>query len=176
MYKTTQTSPDYLQIYVLDQLTDSGWRLFSQPESTAHVDPAMPAPPGLTNRSYAAEVNTTIRIASDVGADDLGALPVPYPAVSVRAKGDLEADRSTLMLFDQGTALAGLQYSVTSLSDSPPEQAAQQRAAAGRRHREELHGGARRLRLAARAGGVRRRQRRGEDPVREGRRTAELAG
>ena len=68
-------------------------------------------------------MNTTIRIASDVGADDLGALPVPYPALSVRAKGDLEADRSTLMLFDAGTALAGLQYSVTSLSDSPPEQA-----------------------------------------------------
>ncbi len=122
VYDTTQSSPDYLQIYVLDQLTDSGWGLFSQPESTARVDTAMPAPPGLTNRSYAAEVNTTIRIANDVGPDGLGALPLPYPALSVRAKGDLEADKSTLMLFDAGTALAGLQYSVTSLSDSPPEQ------------------------------------------------------
>src|SRR6202034_1806034 len=123
VYQNTQTSPDYLQIYVLDQLTDTGWRLFSQPEATARVDSEVPAPPGLTNRSYADEVTTTIRIASDVGADDLGALPAPYPAVSVRAAGDLEADRSTLMILDPGTALAGLQYSVTSLADSPPEQA-----------------------------------------------------
>ena len=173
---TTQTSPDYLQIYVLDQLTDSGWRLFGQPESTAHVDPAMPAPPGLTNRPYTTEVNTTIRIASDVGPDDLGALPVPYPAVSVRATGDLEADRSTLMLFDQGTRAgrpAVLGHQPVRLA---ARAGAQRRAAAARRHRQQLPGGARLLRLAARAGGVRRRQRRGEDPVREGRRTAELAG
>ena len=123
VYDTTQTSPDYLQIYVLDQLTDSGWQLSSPPQPPVHVDTAMPAPPGLTNRAYTSDANTTIMIASDVGADDLGALPAPYPTVSVRAKGDLGADRSTLMLFDAGTTLAGLQYSVTSLTDSPTEQA-----------------------------------------------------
>jgi transglutaminase-like putative cysteine protease len=122
VYTTNQTSPDYLQLYVLDQLTDSGFQMFSQPESLAHVTTALPAAPGLTNRAYTTPVSTTIRIANDVGADDLGALPVPYPTVSIRAKGDLEADRSTLMLFDSGTALAGLQYQVTSLIDSPPEE------------------------------------------------------
>ena len=120
VYTTTQNSPDYLQIYVLDQLTDSGWRLFGQPESLAHVGSALPAPPGLLNRAYAVKENETITIAGDVGPDDLGALPVPYPALSVQAKGDLEADKSTLMLFDEGPSLSGLQYSVTSLSDSPP--------------------------------------------------------
>jgi transglutaminase-like putative cysteine protease len=120
VYTTTQASPDYLQIYALDELTDSGWRLFSQPESQAHVAPTLPAPPGLTDRAWTSEVNTTVRIADDVGPDDLGALPAPYPAVSVQAKGDLAADRSTLMLFDSGTALGGLQYTVTSLVDSPP--------------------------------------------------------
>ena len=123
LYTTTQSSPDYLQIYVLDQLTDTGWKLFSQPESATHVGPTMPAPPGLTNRAYTAEVNEKVTIASDVGNDDLGALPVPYPAVSVHAPGNLEADRSTLMLFDPGTALAGLRYSVSSLVDSPSAQA-----------------------------------------------------
>ena len=122
VYTTDQNSPDYLQIYVLDQLTDSGWRLFGQPESLTHVDSALPAPPGLLDRAYGVKESETITIAGDVGPDDLGALPVPYPTVSVRAKGDLEADKSTLMLFDQGTALAGLQYSVTSLSESPPEE------------------------------------------------------
>jgi transglutaminase-like putative cysteine protease len=122
-YTTAYSSPDYLQIYVLDDLTDSGWRLFSQPESALPVDPALPAPPGLTNRAGMSTTTTTIKIAPDVGLDDLGALPVPYPAVSVLAKGNLTADRSTLMLFDQGTALGGLQYSVTSLIDTPSHQA-----------------------------------------------------
>ena len=121
MYTTTQNSPDYLQIYVLDELTNSGWRLFAQPESLTHVSSALPAPPGLLNRAYTDKETETITIAGDVGPDDLGALPVPYPTLSVRAKGDLEADKSTLMLLDQGTALAGLQYSVTSLSEAPPE-------------------------------------------------------
>ena len=39
-YTTAVQSPDYLQIYVLDKLTDSGWSLFSQPESTVRVSPA----------------------------------------------------------------------------------------------------------------------------------------
>jgi transglutaminase-like putative cysteine protease len=130
VYTTTQASPDYLQIYVLDQLTDTGWKLFSQPESVARVAPAMPTPPGLTNREYTAEVNLSITIASDVAEDYLGALPVPYPAVSVHAPGNLEADRSTLMLFDQGPALAGLRYSVSSLVDSPSAQALNDAAAA----------------------------------------------
>ncbi len=99
-YTTTQTAPDYLQIYVLDELTDSGWRLVRQPETEVHVDPAMPAPPGLASRAYWADVSETITIAGDVGDDDLGALPVPYPAVSVRAPADLQADRATMMVFD----------------------------------------------------------------------------
>ena len=85
---------------------------------------------------------------------------MPYPAVSVRAKGDLEADKSTLMLFDQGTALAGLQYSVTSLSDSPSEQVLNSAAAPSATIGKELPTGARRLRPALRAGRDGRQQRR----------------
>src|SRR6516162_231100 len=32
-YKSSDTSPQYLQIYVLDNLTGSGWQMFSQPQS-----------------------------------------------------------------------------------------------------------------------------------------------
>jgi transglutaminase-like putative cysteine protease len=122
-YTTTAPDPDYLQIYVLDKLTDSGWSLFSQPESLAHVTSTLPLPPGFTNTSSASVATTKIQIARGVGQDDLGALPVPYPTIAIKAKGNLEADRSTLMLLDQGTALGGLSYQVTSLSDSPTEQA-----------------------------------------------------
>jgi transglutaminase-like putative cysteine protease len=123
VYTTAVQDPDYLQIYVLDKLTDSGWSLFSQPESLAHVTSTLPSPPGLTNKSGESRVNTKIEIARDVGQDDLGALPVPYPTIQIKANGNLEADRSTLMLLDQGTAIGGLSYQVTSLADSPTEQA-----------------------------------------------------
>jgi transglutaminase-like putative cysteine protease len=123
IYSTAVQDPDYLQIYVLDKLTDSGWSLFSQHESLVHVTSTLPLPPGLTDTSSASLVNTKIEIARDVGQDDLGALPVPYPTIAIKAKGNLEADRSTLMLLDQGTAIGGLSYQVTSLADSPTEQA-----------------------------------------------------
>ena len=118
-YTTAVQSPDYLQLYVLDKLTDSGWSLFSQPESTVRVSPRLPSPPGLTDASLAGTVATTITVARDVGSDDLDALPVPYPTTTIKAKGDLEADRSTLMVFDQGTPLGGLSYQVTSIVNAP---------------------------------------------------------
>jgi transglutaminase-like putative cysteine protease len=123
IYTTAAPTPDYLQIYVLDELTDSGWRLFSQPESLVHAGQTMPPPPGLTDMSWTTKVTTSITVARDVGPDDLDALPAPYPAIAINAKGDVQADRSTLMLFDQGTTLGGLSYSVTSLTDAPSEQA-----------------------------------------------------
>ena len=122
-YTTAVTSPDYLQLYVLDKLTPSGWSLFSQPEKTVRVDPRLPTPPGLTDASLEGAVSTTITIARDVGPDDLDALPTPYPTTTVKGKGDLLADPSTLMLFDQGQNLGGLSYQVTSLVNSPSEQA-----------------------------------------------------
>jgi transglutaminase-like putative cysteine protease len=122
-YSTAVQSPDYLQLYVLDKLTDSGWSLFSQPKSTVRVDPRLPAPPGLDDASLDGAVTTTVTVARDVGPDDLNALPVPYPTTTVKAKGDLEADRSTLMVFDQGQPLGGLSYQVTSLVNAPSEQA-----------------------------------------------------
>ena len=57
-YTTAVQSPDYLQLYVLDKLTDSGWSLFGQPESTVRVSPRLPAPPGLTDASLDGTVTT----------------------------------------------------------------------------------------------------------------------
>ncbi len=68
-------------------------------------------------------MSTTITVARDVGPDDLDALPTPYPTTTVKGKGNLLADSSTLMLFDQGQALGGLSYQVTSLVNSPSAEA-----------------------------------------------------
>ena len=48
-YTTTDSTPGYLQIYVLDQLTDTGWHVLGQPESHATVGSQLPAAPGLTS-------------------------------------------------------------------------------------------------------------------------------
>ncbi len=119
-YTTDAPVPDYLQIYTLDQLTDDGWHLFAQPRSLVPVSPALPAPPGLAAPANAAKSTTRVAIAPSVGPDDLSALPVPYPAATVIARGDVEADRSTLMVFDSDVTLGGLTYRVTSLDPAPP--------------------------------------------------------
>ncbi len=119
----TSTNPSYLQIYVLDKLTDNaGWQLFGQPESLVAVSPRLPAPPGLTETAGVAGQRTSITIARGVANDELSALPVPYPATSISVKGDVRADRATLMVLDSGVSLSGLTYTVTSLSEAPGTQ------------------------------------------------------
>jgi transglutaminase-like putative cysteine protease len=122
-YRSSDASPQYFQIYVLDNLTDSGWRLFSQPESLTPAIPKLPSPPGLTNNTWATAVTTRVMINRSVGQDSMLALPAPYPAVRVSAPGAVQADRSSLMIFDNGAALGGLSYSVTSLELDPSAQA-----------------------------------------------------
>jgi transglutaminase-like putative cysteine protease/uncharacterized membrane protein YgcG len=124
-YTTTDNAePGYLQVYVLDKLTASGWKMFSQPESLVSVKPSLPAAPGLTASGTSVVKETTaITFASSVGSDPLGALPVPYPATAVSAAGTLRADKSTLMLFDSGVSFGGLRYTVNSLDELPPAQA-----------------------------------------------------
>jgi hypothetical protein len=119
-YTSTAAIPDYLQLYVADDLTDHGWGLFTVPESLVPASPKLPAPPGLTSDLGLSKVTTSITIASDVGQDQLSALPVPYPATTVTAPGSVIADRTTLMVVDPGVTLSKLHYSVTSLSNDPP--------------------------------------------------------
>jgi transglutaminase-like putative cysteine protease len=118
-YKSSASSPDYLQIYTLDKLTDSGWKLFGRPESVVAVAPRLPAPPGLASTAGASSALTTVTIAGGVSNDYLNALPAPYPATTLRTTGTPRADRSTLMLFDEDVAFAGLTYNVTSLTEDP---------------------------------------------------------
>jgi transglutaminase-like putative cysteine protease len=124
VYKTSDATPQYLQIYVLDNLTGSGWQLFSQPESLVPAGQRLPAPPGLASTAapWASRVTTTITIGGAVGQDALLALPIPYPATAVSAPGTLRADKNSLMLFDNGVRLADLSYQVTSLDEAPPAQ------------------------------------------------------
>jgi transglutaminase-like putative cysteine protease len=119
-YTSSDKTPQYLQVYVLDNLTSSGWKLFSQPESLVPASPLLPEPPGQTDSSWATSVTTSITISAAVSQDALFALPVPYPARTVTAAGTLRADRFSLMVLESGVPLGGLRYTVTSLDQSPP--------------------------------------------------------
>jgi transglutaminase-like putative cysteine protease len=66
-----------------------------------------------------AKVTTHVTLSGSVPQDQYNALPVPYPATAVTAAGSLQADRSSLMVFDNGQRLAGLSYSVKSLDAAP---------------------------------------------------------
>ncbi|HVT70824.1 MAG TPA: DUF3488 and transglutaminase-like domain-containing protein, partial [Trebonia sp.] len=118
-YTSTSASPDYLQVYALDSLTDNGWRLSGQAKPPVAASHRRPAPPGLAGTAGASDTLTAVSIAHGVGNDYLDALPAPYPATQVHAPGSPQADRSTLMIFDHGVGFGGLTYSVTSLTLNP---------------------------------------------------------
>jgi transglutaminase-like putative cysteine protease len=119
-YMTTDPRPQYFQLYVLDNLTDSGWNLFSKPKSLVNANPELPTPPGLTSAGtgYAPQVTTQVKLSKDVGQDQLAALPVPYPATSISVGGNVQAEQNSLMVFENGKPLAGLPYTVSSLDES----------------------------------------------------------
>ena len=132
-YTSTAINPQYFQVYVLDNLTASeGWKIFGQPSILATVNPQLPAAPGLaTSASNSfARVTTHVTLSGSVPQDQYNALPVPYPATAVTAAGSLQADRSSLMVFDNGQRLAGLSYSVKSLDAAPAAKALNDDAAA----------------------------------------------
>jgi transglutaminase-like putative cysteine protease len=123
-YWSSDGLPEYLQVYVLDDLTDSGWHLST--ESLAPATPKLPSPPGLSptnEETWTTSVTTRITIDKSVSQDSMLALPAPYPAVQVQvsAPGEVQVDRSSLMIFDSA-ALGGLSYSVTNLELDPAAQ------------------------------------------------------
>jgi len=115
-----QGDPQYLQQYVLDTLTGSGWQESDYAAGATRLS-AMPPPPGLTDTSAAVPVTTTVQVRYFPTSGSLPTLlPVPYPptSVSVGAPGTWLADPS-LMVFSQGTPVAGTSYTVHSLAVDP---------------------------------------------------------
>jgi transglutaminase-like putative cysteine protease len=117
----TSSNPDgatqYLQEYVLGQLTDNGFTWIPSPH-TYLVDPGLPAPTGLDRSTPTSTERTTIRFSSVLTSASVNFLPAPYPARSLSAQGTWSADPGTLMILGP-EKLAGLSYEVTSLNVAP---------------------------------------------------------
>jgi TgpA N-terminal domain/Transglutaminase-like superfamily/Domain of unknown function (DUF4129) len=118
----TSSNPDgatqYLQEYVLGQLTDNGFTWVPSPR-TYPVDPGLPAPTGLDRATTPASTErTTIKFSSVLTSGSVNFLPMPYPARTLSASGTWSADPGTLMVLGP-EKLAGLSYEVTSLNVAP---------------------------------------------------------
>ncbi len=125
-YRTTDLDPQYLQVYVLSNLTSSTWTLAPAGGLLVH-DGKLPATPGLSRDTSSSPERTRITLAKGLttGAGKASFLPLPYPARTVSVNGDWRADPRTLTMFS-GQNLSGLSYTVTSREVSPSEQQLEQ--------------------------------------------------
>jgi len=125
--RTPDASPQYLQVYVLDELTATSWTLTPSPGVPLHGR-RLPAAPGVDARMAVTTQRTGISLTSGLTGSQPAEnfLPLPYPAQTVSVTGDWRADQGTLTMFSARTSLSGLAYSVTSKEPAPTEQQLQQ--------------------------------------------------
>jgi transglutaminase-like putative cysteine protease len=112
--------PQYLQQYVFDTLTDSGW------VSNYLADPtqitSIPAAPGLTNPLASQLVTTTVHasaaLTSSPGTPVF--LPVPYPPQAITAPAGVWLINPDFMVYSgEGASIAGKSYTVASQAVDP---------------------------------------------------------
>jgi transglutaminase-like putative cysteine protease len=118
----TINNPDgatqYLQEYVLSDLTASGWT-WAPHTHTIAMGSALPAPTGLNQAATPVTTERTqITFSPQLGSSSVNFLPMPYPARALSAPGSWSVDPGTLMVLGPGK-VAGLSYVVTSLNVQP---------------------------------------------------------
>ena len=120
-YRTTDPDPQYLQVYVLNNLSAQTWTMTPTPGQELH-DGKLPATPGLSPGTPTSTESTTITLAKGLSSSLQTAsfLPLPYPVRTVNVPGDWRVDPRTLTLFS-GQDLSGLRYSLTSREVDPSE-------------------------------------------------------
>ena len=127
-YQTADPSPQYLQVYVLSNLTTNTWTL--APAAGEPVkDGNLPVTPGLSRITRTSPETTKITLSKGLttGSRQASFLPLPYPARSVSVAGDWRSDPRSLTMFS-AQSLSGLSYTATSREVSPTPQQLQQSA------------------------------------------------
>src|SRR6202035_5010339 len=87
--RTADPSPQYLQVYVLDELTTTTWSLTPSVGIPLHSG-KLPAAPGLSARMAVTTPRTRITLTRGLTGSQPAEnfLPLPYPAQSVSVTGD----------------------------------------------------------------------------------------
>jgi hypothetical protein len=125
-YQTTDLNPQYLQVYVLSNLTANTWTL--TPAAGEPVeDGKLPVTPGLSRITRTTPETTKITLGKGLttGSHQASFLPLPYPARSVSVAGDWRSDPHSLTMFS-AQSLSGLSYTAVSREVSPTERQLQQ--------------------------------------------------
>jgi transglutaminase-like putative cysteine protease len=119
-YNSTSPDPPYLRVYALDLTANAAaWTLYVRQSHNMGRDGQMPAIPGLSRRTPSRVIKTRVTMAHGVRGPVIGGsrtqnfLPLPYPAVTVKAGNGWDSDPTTLMMWSENT-IGGLKYSVTS--------------------------------------------------------------
>ncbi len=117
---TAPKDPPYLQTYVYDNLTDSGWRTSDYTASDAQAT-AMPHPPGVNDLGAYRQIKTSVNVTGDALTDTAGPsfLAMPYPATQVTAPPGPWLVDPELMVFSQNTSASVQAYTVTSADVNP---------------------------------------------------------
>ncbi|MGH3203278.1 MAG: transglutaminase TgpA family protein [Streptosporangiaceae bacterium] len=120
-YTTTAgKNPPYLQTYVYDDLTDSGWHNTEYAAGEAQAS-TIPAAQGLLDQAAYRQVRTAINVAGDA-LDNRTAptfLAMPYPATQVTTPPGIWLTDNELMVFSQYHGASVQSYQATSVDVAP---------------------------------------------------------
>ena len=119
-YKTADPLPQYLQMYVLGNLSTTQWTMGAGGGPTVSAAGKLPSPQGLTGApGTSVTTHITVSRGTQGATSGVSFLPVPYPATRISAPGHWVEDTGTAMVLGLGASLSGLTYTVTSDEISP---------------------------------------------------------
>jgi transglutaminase-like putative cysteine protease len=132
MYATRgvlEDGPPYLQTYVFDNLTDSGWQTSDYTANEAQAS-TLPQPQGLSDPTAYHQLKVSVRVAGNALTDSKvpSFLAVPYPVTQVSTPPGTWLVDPELMVFSQYPGANVQTYAATSVDVNPTS--AQLRAAA----------------------------------------------
>ncbi|HLK79412.1 MAG TPA: DUF3488 and transglutaminase-like domain-containing protein [Streptosporangiaceae bacterium] len=113
-------NPPYLQTYVYDDLTDTGWHNTEYAAGEAQAT-TIPAAQGLLGQANYHQVTTSVTVAGDalINRQAPTFLAMPYPAVQVSAPPGVWLTDSELMVFSQYRGATVRNYQATSVEVDP---------------------------------------------------------
>jgi TgpA N-terminal domain/Transglutaminase-like superfamily/Domain of unknown function (DUF4129) len=122
-YHTTDRTPPYLQVYVLDHLGSGAWTMTEPASLQALRNGYLPNPPGLLPTVPGTVLTERISLSSNLGnSSNVSYLPLPYAPRRLSIAGSWRADPSSLTVSATNAQLAGLQYTVSARDPAPGPQ------------------------------------------------------
>jgi hypothetical protein len=118
-YRTKESQPPYLQVYVLDRLGSNAWTMAAPTDATALTHGNVPQAAGVTATTPGPAFQEQIRLGNLKSNGNVSYLPLPYAARRVQASGSWRVDAGTMTVFAANAQLAGMRYTVTGKDPNP---------------------------------------------------------